>query len=209
MRRPLGGGSSRIHLSALESSLRVSDILAAHDPESEEGRGTVHRFFFFSGRNALRIATLALICVASGCGWRLQGTAKLHEVMAVTYVDTADRYSDFNRSLRESLEVSGARLVSDRTQATAVVRILKDESGQRVLSVSARNTPEEYEVFYMVEYSVEGLNGELIPPQKLELTRDYSYDITAVLAKQREQAVLREALARDLAGLVIRRLASL
>lgn len=168
----------------------------------------MHRFCFSPG-NALRIAALALICVASGCGWRLQGTGKLPEVMSVTYVDAADRYSDFNRSLRESLEVSGARLAGDRAQATAVVRILKDVNGQRVLSVSARNVPEEYEVFYAVEYSVEGPNGELIPPQKLELTRDYSYDVTAVLAKQREQAVLREALARDLAGLVIRRLASL
>jgi len=51
--------------------------------------------------------------------------------------------------------------------------------------------------------------NELISPQKLELTRDYSYDTTAVLAKQREQAVLRAALAQDLAGLVLRRLASL
>lgn len=169
----------------------------------------VHRFFFSCGRNALRIAALAAICVVGGCGWRLQGTAKLPEVMAVTYVDAKDQYSDFNRSLQESLRISGARLSSDRAQATAVVRIIRDESGQRVLSVSARNTPEEYEVFYEVEYSVEGPTGELIPPQKLELTRDYSYDVTAVLAKQREQAVLREALARDLAGLVIRRLASL
>jgi LPS-assembly lipoprotein len=90
-----------------------------------------------------------------------------------------------------------------------VIRIRRDQSGQRVLSVSARNTPEEYEVFYAVEYSVDGPAGELIPPQQLELTRDYSYDETAVLAKQREQAVLREALARDLAGLVVRRLAAL
>jgi hypothetical protein len=37
----------------------------------------------------------------------------------------------------------------------------------------------------------------------------YSYDETAVLAKQREQAILREALARDLAGMVVRRLAAL
>ena len=85
----------------------------------------------------------------------------------------------------------------------------EDSSGQRVLSVSARNTPEEYEVFYAIEYSVESQTGELIAPQKLELTRDYSYSTSAVLAKQREQSILREALARDLAGLVVRRVASL
>src|SRR5690606_31910536 len=99
---------------------------------------------------------------------------------------------------------------NDPEEATATEHILKDESGQRVLSVSARNTPEEYEVFYEIEYAVAGPDDvELISPQRLELTRDYSYDPTAILAKQREQAILREALARDLASLVVRRLASL
>ena len=157
-----------------------------------------------------RALTFAVVAVSlTGCGWRLQGTARLPEVMSATYVDSNDRYTDFNRMLRESLEASGARVVSDRAQASVIVRIRKDDSGQRVLSVSARNTPEEFEVFYAVEYSVENQTGELLAPQQLELTRDYSYDTTAVLAKQREQSMLREALARDLAGLVVRRLASL
>jgi LPS-assembly lipoprotein len=145
----------------------------------------------------------------AGCGWQLQGTSKLSPVMTTTFVDTDDRYTDFNRALRDRLEASGARLTASRDEATAVVRIIRDESGQRVLTVSGRNTPEEYEVFYAIEYSVAGRTDELIPPQKLEVTRDYSYDETALLAKQREQAILREALARDLAGLVMRRLASL
>lgn len=159
-----------------------------------------------------RLGLLSICLVAtllSGCGWRLQGTTRLSPVMATTYVETDDRFTDFNRALRERLQASGARLTTRPEDATAVVRILKDQSGQRVLTVSARNTPEEYEVFYMIEYSVNGRTEELITPQKMELTRDYSYDETTVLAKQREQAVLREALARDLANLVIRRLASL
>ncbi|HMN46692.1 MAG TPA: hypothetical protein PKE27_19100 [Povalibacter sp.] len=158
---------------------------------------------------SLRLSVLIAALLLSACGWRLQGTARLPEIMSATYIDTVDTYTDFNRALRESLETSGVRLVGNRNDASAIVRIRKDTSGQRVLSVSARNTPEEYEVFYSVEYSVESQTGELIAPQKLELTRDYSYDTTAVLAKQREQSVLREALARDLAGLVIRRVASL
>ncbi len=157
----------------------------------------------------LRGLTLIAALLLGACGWRMQGTARLPEVMSATYIDTTDRYTDFNRMLRASLEASGVRLVGNRNDASAIVRIRTDTSGQRVLSVSARNTPEEYEVFYAVEYSVESQTGELIAPQKLELTRDYSYDTTAVLAKQREQAILREALARDLAGLVIRRMGSL
>lgn len=151
----------------------------------------------------------ALVSLLGGCGWRLQGTSKLSPVMATTYVETDDRFTDFNRALRDHLRASGARLADNRDEATAIVRIIRDVSGQRVLTVSGRNTPEEYEVFYSIEYSVQGRTEELIPPQKVELTRDYSYDETAVLAKQKEQSILREALARDLAGLVVRRLASL
>jgi LPS-assembly lipoprotein len=155
------------------------------------------------------LIALCLAVAPASCSWRLQGTAKLSEAMAVTYVDTKDRYTDFNRALRDSLTASGARVTDRREDATAIVRILKEDSGQRVLSVSARNTPEEYEVFYAIEFSVASSSAELIEPQRVELTRDYSYDETAVLAKQREQAILREALARDLASLVVRRLASL
>jgi LPS-assembly lipoprotein len=159
--------------------------------------------------HSARAVAALLLCLAAGCGWRLQGTEKLPQVMAVTYVETPDRYTDFNRALRERLAASGSRLVASSGAATAVLKVHKDESGRRILSVSSRNTPEEYVVYYSVEYSVSSGGTELIPRQRLELSRDYSYDETAVLAKEREQAVLREALARDLAGLVLRQIASL
>jgi len=158
---------------------------------------------------SMRILALLGVSLLAACGWQLQGTTRLPEVMAVAYIDTNDRYTDFNRALRDRLRASGVRLVDSPSEASAIVRIRRDESGQRVLSVSARNTPQEYEVFYAVEYSVDGQEGELLEPQTLEVTRDYSYDVNTVLAKQREQVILRDALARDLAGLVVRRLASL
>ena len=158
-----------------------------------------------SGFVALAAGALFL----TACGWRLQGSAKLSEKMASTYVDAEDRYTEFNRALRDALRASGARLASNPGDATAVVKIIDDKSGQYVLSVSARNTPEEYEVFYTVKYSVSSGGVEIIPPQKIELTRDYSYDETAALAKQRESITLRQALARDLAAQVLRRLSAL
>jgi len=145
----------------------------------------------------------------AGCGWQLKGTEPLPPAMAATYVESPDLHSEFDRALRRTLVASGSRLVSSRGDATAVIRVRKDETGRRVLSVSARNTPQEYEVFYTVEYSVEVGGQEVIPAQTLELVNDYSYDETALLAKEREEAGLRTALARDLAGLVVRRLGSL
>lgn len=153
-------------------------------------------------------AVLALL-VAGGCGWHLKGSEPLPSALDATFLESADVHSDFDRALRRSLTASGARIVPVRADATAVLKVRNEATGRRVLSVSARNTPQEYEVFYTVEYSVEVGGQEVIPLQKLELVNDYSYDETALLAKEREESGLRAALARDLAGLVLRRLASL
>jgi LPS-assembly lipoprotein len=48
-----------------------------------------------------------------------------------------------------------------------------------------------------------------VPPQSLELTRNFSFDESLLLAKENEEEILRDAMARDLAGLVMRRLESL
>jgi LPS-assembly lipoprotein len=162
-----------------------------------------------TSRVAWTLAALSVALLLGACGFHLQGVARLPPVLARTYVDTSDRYTDFHQSLTEALSVSGSRLVGTSTEATAVVEVLRDESAQRVLSVSARNTPREYEVYYVVEYRVRAGTKELLAPQKLSLTRQYPFDETAQLAKQQEQEMIRAALARELAGLVMRRLAAL
>ena len=87
--------------------------------------------------------------------------------------------------------------------------IHKDDTGREVLSVSAQNVPEEYLVFYTVRYSVKAGAEELVAPQTVTLTRGYSWEETEVLAKAREEDVLRQALAKDLVSIVMHRLESL
>ncbi len=77
--------------------------------------------------------------------------------------------------------------------------IVSDETGQRVLSVSARNIPREYEVFYAVTFSLRVGTESLISNESLVVTRAYTYDETQVLAKAAEEQILRRALAEDLA----------
>jgi len=60
-----------------------------------------------------------------------------------------------------------------------------------------------------VEFSVTSAGKTLIDHEEISATRDISFDETQLLAKEREQEILREALARDLVALVMRRLAAL
>ena len=94
-------------------------------------------------------------------------------------------------------------------KADSVLHIRRDETGRRALSVSIRNVPREYEVYYSIEYSVDINDNPVQDPQSLTLTRDYTYDETLVLGKEREEQVLRDALAADLVGLVQQRLSTL
>jgi len=149
------------------------------------------------------------LALSSGCGFQLRGQTPLPATLATPYLETGDRYTPLYAALAARLRATGAKLASDPADASAVIRLHKDETGRELLSVSARNTPGEFEVYYTVEYSVNAGGSELLARQKVTLTRDLSYDEAAVLAKEHEEQSLRAALADELAGLILRRLAAL
>jgi len=147
--------------------------------------------------------------VLAGCGFQLQGSSPLPAGSSNIHLWTPDQLTPFAVELRHAIERSGGRIAATSSDADLVVRIRGDRSGRRVLSVSARNTPQEYEIYYNVEYSVERGGQEIVELQPLELVRNLNFDETQVLAKDREEVMLRDAMARDLALLVMRRLESL
>jgi len=128
--------------------------------------------------------------------------------MERTYIETIDRNSLFHRELRLALKAVGVELVDSAASATAILSISVDETAQRVLSVSARNVPTEYQMYYTVEYALSGENI-LLTPQFITLTRDYTYDETLVLGKAREEEFMREAIVQDLVHIVLKQLSSL
>ena len=142
----------------------------------------------------------------SGCGFQLEGSGVLPSSVATTYLDTDKPYTEFYDSLRSALRARGAQGVDSRQNAGAVLRILADTTGQRVLSVSARNTPREYEVFYAVTFSLESQGSNLIETESLVVPRSYTYNEAQVLGMGAEEQVLRESLAQDLARQVLRRI---
>jgi LPS-assembly lipoprotein len=156
------------------------------------------------------LVVAGVAAVAVGCGFRLQGAAAgLPAGVQSVYVSAPEELTPFVIELERSLASAGAAHAPSAGAADAVVRVLHDRTGRRVLSVSTRNTPQEYEVFYSVEYAIDRAGQEAVPVQRLELTRNFSFDESLLLAKNHEETILREAMARDLADLVLRRLASL
>jgi LPS-assembly lipoprotein len=145
----------------------------------------------------------------SACGFRLAGSDPLPAVMARPYLSLKDPYTDFSREFEHQLKSSGASLQLAREGATATVDVTKDLVEQRTLAVSAKNIPTEYELTYTVTFSVRGEGKELLAPQTISLSKDFSFDENLQLAKEHEADILRQQMARDLVSIAMRRLTSL
>jgi LPS-assembly lipoprotein len=159
--------------------------------------------------SALAGAALAACSAAlAGCGFHLEGAESLPRAMARTYIEAPDRNSEFFTSLRDALRLRGSEIVTSREAADAVLSILADDTGQRVLSVTARNVPREYEVFYSVSFALDAGERKLIEPESLVATRVYAWNESEVLGKSAEERILRQSLAQDLARRVVGRIAA-
>jgi LPS-assembly lipoprotein len=156
-----------------------------------------------------RLVGLALLMALGGCGFHLQGSGSLPPVLSKTYVASAAPHSDFVSSVTEALRLRGATIVGKEEPGAAQLNVTADDTGQRVLSVSALNIPREYEVYYSITFSLQVGGQKLIEGETLVVTRSYTYDETQVLAKASEEEVLRRALADDLARRVVRRIEGL
>jgi LPS-assembly lipoprotein len=152
---------------------------------------------------------VAAFGTVSGCGFRLAGSDTLPGTLARPYLSLKDPYTDFSREFEHQLKSSGATVQLVRANSTATIEVTKDLVQQRTLSVSAANIPTEYELTYTVTFAVQGPDKELLAPQTISLSKDYSFEENVLLAKENEADILRQQMARDLVSITMRRLTRL
>lgn len=150
-----------------------------------------------------------MLALLASCGFQLQDTLTTPAEMERTFIAAADHHSEFYRGLRAALQEAGVQLVDNAADATATLTVSYDRTDQRVLSVSARNVPTEFEVYYTIRYSLDAGENILLEAQTLTLTRDYTYDSTLVLGKAREEELLRHAIVNDLVRIVRKQISTL
>ncbi|MEM1264240.1 MAG: LPS assembly lipoprotein LptE [Pseudomonadota bacterium] len=160
-----------------------------------------------SKRYVATLIVTALMC--AGCGFQLAGSLGDMQVPSPLYIAADDRYSPFFRGIVRRLRAHGVDLTDQRSAAVSVLTVRRDDTGQRVLSLSAQNAPREFEVFYVVSYDLT-VNGEVTAvANDVTLARDYTWNETQVLGKDREEAIIREALVELLIDDLVSRAAGL
>ena len=159
----------------------------------------------------LSIASLLLLALTlSACGFHLRGQMNLPPEMARTHVEGVGAHSDLGRDLRRLLEGGGVQVVDSAEQATAILDIINNRASRRVLSVQGGGKVQEYELVQQLVFSVRTTDGRvLLPPQQLELTREYLFDRNDPLASNSLQGEIRDEMRRDIVQLLMRRLQAL
>jgi LPS-assembly lipoprotein len=152
------------------------------------------------------------VCAAAafyGCGFRLAGSDPLPLALARPYLSLKNPYTDFSREFEHRLKSAGASLQVQPGGSSASIEVTKDLVQQVTLAVSGENIPTEYELTYTITFDVKSGAKELLPPQTLSLSKDYSFNETVLLAKEHEEDILRQQMARDLVSIAMHRLTSL
>jgi LPS-assembly lipoprotein len=145
----------------------------------------------------------------SACGFSVRGAPDIPPNMTAVYIDSQNRYSEFYASLVTKIRSTELKLTKTPAEADTIIRILRDETGQRTLSVSGRNVPNELELYYIIQFAIFIEGKEALAPTQLIRTRDYTFDETLVLGKAREEEGLRRAIADDLVGMVVQHIGAI
>ena len=148
---------------------------------------------------AITVTSLLLL----GCGFQLQNSANFVGKLETLYIQTTDPYTVFYQTMKRKMVDNGIEITTERAAADFVLTIHADETDQRILSVSGRNTPREYEVYYLVKWSLTKGNQIIIQPTTNNRFQDYTFDQRQLLGKSTESRIIQESLAEDIVQMIL------
>lgn len=156
-------------------------------------------------RPALSPLLLTAILLLAGCGFQPRGSvpapAAALTPLAISGIDAdTPLYLALQRRLGDALS-------KDPAQAAAVLVISDRRSRRELLTVDARNKANEYELSESLRFVIRH-GGEETLPQLLSASRIHYEPGSAVLARSREEAELRQAMRDQLADQLLHRLAA-
>ena len=142
----------------------------------------------------------------AACGFQLRGSATVP--FQTLYIP--DSKSGIALDLKRNIEAgTSTKVVDDPKAADAVLELSGENREKIILSLTGTGRVREFRLRYSVRYRVhDGKGNEYVPSSLVQLTRDVTYDDSAILAKEAEEQLLFRDMQTDMVQQVLRRLAS-
>lgn len=158
-------------------------------------------------------AVLASLLLAGCFGFHLAGSRPLPPALTSVYIDVVTPYRVSKPPVEEALSSRllrrGARLSASLGGARTILRITELKENREVLSVDPFGKAVEFKLTTRVTYELVETGGDTLPPDTIQVSRDYSFNAQQVLAKEAEEQRLQGFLQDELAELLLLRLEAL
>lgn len=155
-----------------------------------------------------RLAAAGLALLVAGCGFQLRGQFSIPAELQPIHIKARGN-SRVAVELREILRRNEVSLAGEAAAASEL-EILDERRQRRVLTISATSADvDEYELRHTTTWVLRDTGEQRRPltgVETIETLRDYTFDRTAVLAKQSEEASLVRDMEQDAAIRILYRL---
>jgi LPS-assembly lipoprotein len=162
-------------------------------------------------RFASPIVLLLCLALLAGCGFQLRGTGMNSGSLPFKSIHVAaSENSNFANTLKRYIAASGTEVTSDPKAAEAIMEVLSERQDKSILSRNSQGRVREYTLQYTLQFRVkDNKNAELLPSSQISLRRTISFNESAVLAKESEEAMLYRDMQNDMVQQVVRRMAAI
>jgi LPS-assembly lipoprotein len=156
----------------------------------------------------MRLALACLMLVGlTACGFQLRGPKPM--AFKTIYLEMSP-YSELAADLKRQIKTSGTTVAVDqREDAEVRFIVVQDAREKAILSLGPSGTVREYQLRLRFQFRLQDKAGrEVLPLQEINITRDITFNDSAILAKEQEEGLLYRDMQNDLVQQVTRRLAA-
>ena len=161
-------------------------------------------------RFCLTLLATSTALTLPGCGFALR---KAPNFVFKTLFSPLAETSPLGIELKRSLEANGnVQVITDVRQidkADVILDVLQDQREKVVVGLSASGQVREFQLRLRFRFKLRSAkNSELIPATEILQQRDISFNESAVLPKETEEALLYREMQSDIVQQIMRRLAT-
>jgi LPS-assembly lipoprotein len=162
--------------------------------------------FMKFGRLLQLSALLGCVVALAACGFHLRENVKLPASIQKAYL-TVSGGGDFQRMLARELEVGGVDIQKEGGPGIAEIRVPVASFSTDTLTAGGYARITEYAVRFQVQFSViDAVGNVVIPSQRIDMQREYSYDATNTIGNASEVTEIQRSLSQDMVQAILFRL---
>ncbi|WP_431098738.1 LPS assembly lipoprotein LptE [Polaromonas aquatica] len=161
-------------------------------------------------RTLLILSASAVALSLSGCGFALRKAPTFaFTTLYSGLAETSPLGVELRRSLQATRKVEVITEARRINEAQVILDVVNDLREKVVLSRNASGQVREFQLRLIFRFKLRTLAGkELIPETEITQQRDISFNESAVLAKEAEEALLYRDMQSDIVQQIMRRLAA-